>query len=330
MPKISCVITTYKGAEYLARSIESVISQTYTDWELIVVDDNDQDTICRRQTEKVMKNYASNPKIIYIQHKENRNGAVARNTGILAATGEYICFLDDDDFYLKERFQKCLTVAESCDGVLTDVIICRSNRLLNYYEIYPVSDLTKELFLNSNYLGTGSNLFLRRNIVNQISGFDESFIRHQDVEFMIRYATVASIGILNEPLVVKNNDSTSNVPRYDNLLKVKEQLNEKFRSNISQMNQEEKDRFMINQYIDLRFSAMVYGEEINVEHCNVELQKYGYRVKAKEYIKKYLSRVNFINKTHDFILYYKTKSRCTESCIREIKKIFKKDKEDAA
>ncbi len=89
----SIIIPTYNRANMLTKAIESVLAQTYDNWELIIIDDGSTDN-----TKEVISSYKSN-KIIYIYQK-NQKESVARNKGIDTAKGDYICFLDDDDYYL--------------------------------------------------------------------------------------------------------------------------------------------------------------------------------------------------------------------------------------
>ncbi|MCY4653761.1 MAG: glycosyltransferase family 2 protein [Dehalococcoidia bacterium] len=90
-PKVSMVITTCNRADLLPRAINSVLAQTYTDYEIIIVDDCSQD-----KTREVILGF-SDPRIRVIRHEINRGSAAARNTGIDHALGEHITFLDDDD-----------------------------------------------------------------------------------------------------------------------------------------------------------------------------------------------------------------------------------------
>ena len=106
--KVSTIITTYRRADMLKRAIDSVLNQTYSNIEVIVVDDNDEKSEDRKNTEEIMTSYANNPKVKYIKHKVNMNGAAARNTGIKNSTGEIVCFLDDDDWYLETKIEKQL------------------------------------------------------------------------------------------------------------------------------------------------------------------------------------------------------------------------------
>lgn len=101
---ITVVTPTYKRHQYLKNAIESVLKQTYTDFEYIIVDDNPADSEERRLTEKVVCSF-SDPRFHYIQNEKNLGGAGSRNVGIFQAKGDYIALLDDDDMYLPDRLE---------------------------------------------------------------------------------------------------------------------------------------------------------------------------------------------------------------------------------
>lgn len=101
---ITVITPTYNRAEYLGNAIDSVLSQTYKDFELIIIDDNQFDSEARKKTEDVLCKYLD-PRIKYLKNPRNLGGAAARNRGVDMAKGEYIAFLDDDDIYLPERLE---------------------------------------------------------------------------------------------------------------------------------------------------------------------------------------------------------------------------------
>ncbi|KOF08620.1 hypothetical protein AC739_19410, partial [Planococcus glaciei] len=184
---VSVIIPTYKGAKNLARAIDSILHQTYNSIEIIVVDDNDPFSNERNETEAVMKKY-ERKEIKYIKHGVNKNGAAARNTGIAQAKGEYICFLDDDDFYFANRVKKSVEILEKSqiyDAVYCSVIITNKSNIKGIIKADKVLT-TKDILLDEMVIGTGSNIFLKREVFEVLKGFDESFRRHQDLEFMLR------------------------------------------------------------------------------------------------------------------------------------------------
>src|SRR5690554_3168461 len=93
-PLFSIVIPTFNRASYITKAIESVINQTINDWELIIIDDGSSDN-----TFEVIKPYLLDQRIKY-QYQINQERSIARNNAVKISLGEYICFLDSDDYYL--------------------------------------------------------------------------------------------------------------------------------------------------------------------------------------------------------------------------------------
>jgi len=99
--KVSVITPAFNAEAYISEAIESVLSQTYSDWELLIVDDCSTDS-----TAYVVKKYLLNDKRIrYFPQSENRGAAVARNLAIEAATGRYIAFLDSDDLWCEDKLE---------------------------------------------------------------------------------------------------------------------------------------------------------------------------------------------------------------------------------
>jgi glycosyltransferase involved in cell wall biosynthesis len=134
MPKVSVIIPTYGIPDRLEKTIQSVLNQTYSDLELIVVDDNNPDTENRRLTTKIVQSVQNqDERLIYICHEKNKNGSAARNTGIRAARGEYISLLDSDDEYTPERIERCINALTNsrdpkAKGVYTGCEYRRNNQ----------------------------------------------------------------------------------------------------------------------------------------------------------------------------------------------------------
>ena len=100
LPLVSVIMPAYNAEKYIAEAIESVIAQTYTNWELIVVDDCSTDN-----TEKIVRGF-NDCRIVIIKNDRNSGPAVSRNKAIERAKGEYIAFLDSDDIWMSEKLNK--------------------------------------------------------------------------------------------------------------------------------------------------------------------------------------------------------------------------------
>ncbi len=124
---VSVIIPTYKRPNMLGRAIDSVLGQSYTNIEVVVVDDNSDGDKYRLETIQYMERYANDYRVKYIKHKTNQNGSAARNTGIQNSVGEYIAFLDDDDYFLKDRIKEAIHFLQNssadCGGTCCNYVL---------------------------------------------------------------------------------------------------------------------------------------------------------------------------------------------------------------
>jgi len=205
---VSIIIPTFRSKGGIISSVDSVLDQTYQNLEVIVIDDNDPDTNERLQTESFMSKYQSDSRVRYIKHDRNRNGAVARNTGIKASNGEYIAFLDDDDTFRKDKIERQVMYLEShpdMDAVYTSIAIDGRPIVLTPYEGNALLPLLTE----RTRMFTSTLLFKRKPIL-EIRGFTESFRRHQDFDLLIKFFYAGyHIGCIKEVLADYNNISTN-------------------------------------------------------------------------------------------------------------------------
>ena len=216
MSKISVIIPTYGDPIYLDKAIKSVVNQTFKEWELIVIDDNNPETLEREKTENILKKYLFNNKVTYIKHEKNKNGSAARNTGIKIAKGKYISFLDSDDEYALNRLEKCYNLLENkgdllYSGVYTGCEFRRSGKTYNKFMNIKDGNFLIETLACTFMFCTGSNIFIKADTIRQLGGFDESFLRHQDYEFLVRYFEKYKLLAIPEILVIKNNDNVNAV-----------------------------------------------------------------------------------------------------------------------
>lgn len=312
-PLVSVIITTYCNEQYLPRAIESVLHQSYSRIEVIVVDDNTPGSEARSATERIMRRY---PQVIYLRHPENRNGAAARNTGIEAASGEYLAFLDNDDMYFSNHIAECVDAIEkdkNCAGVLCGVVKVGEGICWDLI-LPPEGDFVKALFFSETALGTGSNLFVRAKTVREIEGFDESFLRHQDVEFAIRLFSRGNTAVLNEVQIAKGMDGFSNAPDFKRFLETKRHFMNKFERELGALPPNEQNRYYAGQYSALLYTACKAGDKEKINWTVSNLKRYR-DLNIKE------SLLILLSKWRLFFIYEKLKK-----IVKKIKsdKIYKK------
>jgi glycosyltransferase involved in cell wall biosynthesis len=213
MPTVSVVTPTYNRADRISRAIESVLAQTYEDWEHLIVDDASTD-----DTRSVVENY-DDDRIRYFRHETNRRQAAARNTAIEAADGEFVAFIDSDDEWRPTKLEKQVVWIEDRDeewvGVYTDGTTLRSSRVkaalasLFPYEIRKEGseELVRDILTMRGNISAGSSLLARTSTVRAIDGFDESLPRHEDLDFTLRLLEEGKLGYIDEELFVVHESS---------------------------------------------------------------------------------------------------------------------------
>lgn len=204
-PLVSVIIPTYKRPDMVSRAVDSVLNQTYQNIEVFVVDDNDPSYVERKITEEVMVQYQSNPRVTYLRHDKNKNGSAARNTGWRHANGEYITFLDDDDEIVPNKLEeqiKCLeALDESWGACYTAYHTMKKDGSILRSTTNQSGNVYLRALMRTFYVGSGSNVLLRKKVVDEINGFDEDFKRNQDIEFMVRAFEKYKVAFVNKDLL---------------------------------------------------------------------------------------------------------------------------------
>ena len=185
----TALITTYNSEEFLMKAVESVNSQTYRDFELLVVDNGSTDSSAQLLKEYQQAHPEANMRIVTLE--ENRGISGGRNAGIEAAQGTYICFLDSDDYWYPEKLE-CVQAAIAKDNSLDvichweDHITDHDSKLVCYRT--PGENTYEDLLVNGNCLST-SALTIRREAMLAIGGFDLSLkCGEEDYDCWLRLA----------------------------------------------------------------------------------------------------------------------------------------------
>ena len=205
---VSVIIPTHNRAALLRRSVESVLNQSYQNFELIIVDDASTDN-----TQEIIRSF-NDPRISYIRNNKNRGGAAARNIGIEAAKGSYIAFQDSDDEWLPEKLEKQINLFKTA-APHVGVVYTGFYRVKDGIKTYiPCSIIRKKegniskTILNGSFVST-QTVLAKRECFDKAGLFDEELPRLQDWELFIRISRFFHFNIIDEPLVLVHNQAVS-------------------------------------------------------------------------------------------------------------------------
>lgn len=200
-PLISVVIAAYNAEKYLAETLESVGAQTFSDYEIIVVDDGSTDRTAQ---------IASSHKNVRLLSQTNRGEAAARNTGVRAARGAYVSFVDADDIWLPSKLEKQalrllahpLSAWAYTDALVFDSAtrrtICRIGERIRLHE----GDILRPLLLRS-FIPSATPV-VKRSVFAEVGLFDEARDRRigEDWNMWLRIAERYPAALIDEPLAM--------------------------------------------------------------------------------------------------------------------------------
>lgn len=197
-PKVSVIVPTYNRANRLEGTLRSIVSQTYQDFELIVVDDGSTDN-----TSKVIESF---PSAQYLPMKKNSGVSKARNIGLACAKGEFICFLDSDDLWKEKKLEIQIHWMESnTDNQVcyTDEIWVRNGVRVN--QMNKHRKYTGDIFRHCLALCivSPSSVMIRAKLFSEIGNFDESLPACEDYDLWLRIAVKYAFHFIEEPLIIK-------------------------------------------------------------------------------------------------------------------------------
>lgn len=203
-PLVSVVMPTFNRANLIVRAIESVLHQAHTNIELLVVDDASGD-----DTANVMSRYADDERVRYIRREANGGAAATRNTGLQAASGDFIAFHDDDDEWLYDRLSSQLRYFEADDDLaLTSCAMLRYNSSEDQF-VFPPRAMSQSAdarrALARHLFAFTQTWLARRECLLALGGFDETLRVWDDWDLMFRLSQVytvrytAELGVISHP-----------------------------------------------------------------------------------------------------------------------------------
>jgi glycosyltransferase involved in cell wall biosynthesis len=207
-PTVSVIIPTYNREKLVHKAIDSVLRQTFSDFELIVIDDASID-----QTKAVVNQF-EDVRIRYLCHKKNEGVCAARNTGIAAAQGRYIAFLDSDDEWLPDKLEKQVVrfkdVPERVGAIYTWLQIIDEHEILEKVRQPSIRGRIEQDLLYSNFIGTPSTLLIKSEFLKKTERFDTRLRCCEDWDMWLQLAQYCEFDLIAEPLVRYRNHSEEN------------------------------------------------------------------------------------------------------------------------
>ncbi|MBI2608792.1 MAG: glycosyltransferase [Deltaproteobacteria bacterium] len=199
MPKVSIIIPTHNRALFVKEAIQSILCQTFQDFELIVVDDGSHD-----HTFETLHTFKD--KMIY-HYQKNKGVSAARNKGISLAKGDWVCFLDSDDLWTKEKLQIQLKETENSGFLVsyTEEIWHRKGKRVNPKDKHQkFSGYIYEKCLPLCIISS-SSVMIHKSVFGKAGFFDESLPACEDYDLWLRISAHFPIHLIRKPLIIKRN-----------------------------------------------------------------------------------------------------------------------------
>ena len=197
MPKVSVIIPTYNREDYISETIQSVLEQTYKDFEIIVVDDGSSDN-----TKKNLEKFEKRIKLII---QTNSERAIARNNGVKNSSGEYLAFVDSDDIWIKDKLEKQVKILDN--DKKTILVYGQSQRIDKSSNQIKTAKRQKEGYsgnifeklLYRNFIVSATPV-IRRGTFEKTQGFETRYVPYEDWEFWLRLSLLGKFYFINKPL----------------------------------------------------------------------------------------------------------------------------------
>ncbi|BAY84269.1 glycosyltransferase involved in cell wall biogenesis [Calothrix parasitica NIES-267] len=201
-PKVSVIVPAYNVSKYIPEALASLEKQTFSDFEVLVVDDGSTD-----DTAAVVQKFCQRDTRFHLLQKPNGGLSSARNYGIRHARGEYIALLDGDDIYHRDKI--ATHIARLYDKPDVGVVYSASQTIRDDGKPTFISLSGKPVHSNpllallcKNFVGHGSNAVFRRCLIDEVGGFDENLRSWEDVDLWLRIAAMQKWRFFREKRVL--------------------------------------------------------------------------------------------------------------------------------
>lgn len=263
---VSVVIPTYRRSTMLIRAIESVLNQTYKNIELLLVNDNEPDDEFTQELYQKIKIYEKDNRFHLLLQERHINGAAARNFGIKKARGEFIAFLDDDDWWEKDKIEKQLECIQNLDDSWGGVsckfkLINKDGKIvaksLKYEDGYIYKDILKLITEV-----TTCSLLLKHDYLDEVGYFDENLKRSQDLQLLINFTYKYKLKELDSYLLNIDISDDQNRLNGDKILEVKKEFFKSINFIMETLSSEEKKCIYSMHYFEIGYVYLKHGNII--------------------------------------------------------------------
>lgn len=246
-PLVSIILPTYNRSNVVGRAIESVLGQTFTNFELIVVDDGSTD-----DTLKILENY-NDERIRIFSHDNNKGGSAARNTGISKSDGKYIAFIDSDDEWLRTKLQLQVEKIRSHPS-LSIVYTGHYKNSQGTREIGQIPQHDGNIFeaqLARDRVNPTSTVLVDKHCFETVGTFNESLNARQDYEMWLRIAKKFNFGYIKKPLVIMHEGEDRITDNVDRRIRATLTIVNKYSKEIDNLPKRKKRSTLATQYFSM-------------------------------------------------------------------------------
>lgn len=252
----SVIIPCYRKFEKCWPSIESAL-QVHGNVEVLIINDNPENISFESELSAKLQYQNIGKNVVVYSHKHNRGASAARNTGLWISNGEFVCFLDDDDVYLKERVEKSVNVLKDTDESIGSVYCGFSGGGHDKYdsERFKSGNLFNDMIsidYLKHYINTDTKTYKRGAII-KLGGFNETYRRHQDIELNSRFFKLYNtIAVKSYDVKIRpEKQQPTFTANYDNIFSLKRKFISDFKVDISSLDQTTQDNLIHNHAKDI-------------------------------------------------------------------------------
>ena len=261
---LSVIIPTYKRCELLSRAIQSVLGQTYQNIEVLVVNDNVSPDDEYSQRLYSLIDSIDDDRVRLISQPRHINGAAARNAGIREARGEYIAFLDDDDYWeptkAETQVEKFRELGPEWGMVTCLCILRKGDHIIGATLPYRDGDIFLDVLERRTDLGTGAPL-IRRTALDAVGYFDETLIRHQDLQLFANLTSQYKVKLIRQYLHNIDISDGQNRPDPEKLKRIKKAYFNSIHGLLDRLTPAQRRRVMYLNDFETAYAHVKVGEK---------------------------------------------------------------------